>query len=449
MQLNKWLMLGLWLVGAHLLKAQQSFIPYMERVNIDGRVNEWNLKHPLISFFQDNLVRSNTNSIKISAGWNETHLYILFYVEDNNLIQLTTDSSKAYLNDAVEFYIDPFLDSREKMDVNDYQFIVNLNNQVSILKGDYRKTDSLDIAAPKEHGITTLVFKSATHLMGSLNNPAADTGYVVEMSIPLAAVGIEPREGIRAKMDFCINDADSLVDIVPIPDSAEVPGFYYSSWKGSRNFSFPSEWSVFELKGKPSWLTRFVKTNTRLILWGGIAIVVISALIIGWLIIRIRQLKNVPQKSALPQFNEIQRYMQEEPQPLDLQQPEVADNPPAELTETPAHTTELKAPKEEPLVIKKARNYILANIENEIELEKLSSSCAVSSRQLQRIFKEYLNITPSNFIVILKMEAAEDLLKKGDKNVTEIAYHLGYSDPAYFTRVFKKYFGFPPSQILG
>ena len=86
------------------------------------------------------------------------------------------------------------------------------------------------------------------------------------------------------------------------------------------------------------------------------------------------------------------------------------------------------------------------NIENEIELEKLSRECAVSSRQLQRIFKDHLNITPSNFIVILKMEEASSLLKVGEKNVTEIAYHLGYSDPAYFTRVFKKYFGYPPSK---
>jgi AraC-like DNA-binding protein len=429
--------------------AQQSFIPYMEQVEVDGRLNEWNLNHPMISFYQDNLVRSNANAVKICAGWNETHLYLLFYVEDKNLVQLTQDSSKAYLNDAVEFYIDPFSDSRDKMDVNDYQFIVNLNNQVSILKGDYRKTDSVDIEAPKEHGITTLVFKSATRIMGSINTPGIDTGYVVEMSIPLVAVGIEPREGIRAKMDFCINDADSLVDITPIPDTAEVPGFYYSSWKGSRNFSFPSEWSVFELKGKPSWLTRFLKTNARLILWVGLALVLVSAIIITWLVVRIRQLKNVPQKSALPQFNEIQRYMQEDaPKPPTLEpQPEITL--PAEIPSTLQADVGSPTPKEEPLVIKKARNYILANIENEIELEKLSSACAVSSRQLQRIFKEHLNITPSNFIVILKMEAAEGLLKKGDKNITEVAYHLGYSDPAYFTRVFKKYFGFPPSQLLG
>lgn len=420
------------------LFSQQSFIPYMENVEMDAKTKEWNLRYPLISFIQDNSNELNANTTKIYGGWNEQYLYILFDVKDKNLVQLTNDSSKAYLNDAVEFFIDPFRDSKQKMDVNDYQFIVNLNNQVSILKGDYRKTDSVDILAPKEHGLTTLVFKSKTQLLGSLNHPSADTGYIVEMAIPFSAIGIEPKEGITFKADFCLNDADSLVDIAPIPDTAEVPGFYYSSWKGSRDFSFPSEWSVYNLKGKPSWFNQILRKHAVKLLVLALVLVLFFLVIIIRQRIRIKQLKNVPQKSSIPQFHHIQNY-------LDHKEP-------ADETESNEIISEIEkdAPihVQEPLVINKARNYILSNIENEISVEKLASECAVSSRQLQRIFKEHLSITPMGFLVILKMEEAEKLLKSGAYNVTEVAYHLGYSDAAYFTRVFKKYFGYPPSKMI-
>lgn len=430
----------------NMIYAQGSYIPYKEEVVVDGRIKEWPVQFPLITFTQNNIPKFNSNTISIYAGWNETNLFIAFKVDDRNLVLLSNDSTKTYLNDAVEFYIDPFSDSKEKMDVNDFQFIINIENQVSILKGDYRKTDSIDVLAPKEQGITTLVFKSATQIMGKINEPGIDTGYIVELAIPLAAIGIIPMEGVKTKMDFCVNDADSLLDIAPIPDTAEVPGFFYSSWKGSRDFSYPSEWSVFELKGKPSWFGSFLKVNTKLILCVGISILLLAGITIIWLLIRISQLKNVPKKAGLQQLIDIQKYIDE---PINI--PDSLKNNEDKITsevklDGVSIFEEKASPKEEPLVIKKARNYIQMNIENEIELEKLSRECAVSSRQLQRIFKDHLNITPSNFIVILKMEEASSLLKVGEKNVTEIAYHLGYSDPAYFTRVFKKYFGYPPSK---
>lgn len=45
------------------------------------------------------------------------------------------------------------------------------------------------------------------------------------------------------------------------------------------------------------------------------------------------------------------------------------------------------------------------------------------------------------------MEEAAKMLLKNEFNVSEIAYALGFSDPAYFTRLFKKYFGESPSEF--
>jgi len=410
------------------LHAQSNSISFIEKVQVDGKSTEWSNSYRLISFTQSNL--SNSNQIKIYGGWNELNLFLLFDVRDSKLITLTNDSNKVHLNDAVEFFIDPLCDSKTKMDINDHQFLVGVNGKHTILKGDYRKTDSDTIEAPKEHGLSTLIFKYKVSALGTINSMDVDSGYLVEMSIPFSAIGIEQKEGVHFKADFCVDDADSLVDIFAIPDSGEVPAFYFSSYNGYSNFSFPSDWSVFTLKGKPSGISTFIKSNGRSLLWLVIIVVIASVLVIFWLSYRIRQLKNVPEKSSIVQFEQIQHYIDES----------------SLLKEKPSEQT---IESEEPEVIKKARDYISKNIQNEIEMEKLASDCAVSVRQLQRIFKEHLGITPSGFVAILKMEEAQNLLKSGKYNVTEVAYHLGYSDAAYFTRVFKKYFGHPPSQILG
>ena len=69
-------------------------------------------------------------------------------------------------------------------------------------------------------------------------------------------------------------------------------------------------------------------------------------------------------------------------------------------------------------------------------------------RQLQRIFKEELHITPNAFIAAVKMEEAARRLAVGDASVTEVAYALGFTDPTYFARVFKKHFDCSPTVFV-
>jgi AraC-like DNA-binding protein len=98
-------------------------------------------------------------------------------------------------------------------------------------------------------------------------------------------------------------------------------------------------------------------------------------------------------------------------------------------------------------VIEKARIYIKEHIEESLKPEKLAQELNISLRNLQRIFSQELQTTPGNFILLLKMEKAADWLKEGKKPVSEIAYDLGFNDPAYFSRVFKKYFGIAPKEF--
>jgi AraC-like DNA-binding protein len=44
------------------------------------------------------------------------------------------------------------------------------------------------------------------------------------------------------------------------------------------------------------------------------------------------------------------------------------------------------------------------------------------------------------------MERAAAMLREGKQNVSEVAWALGFTDPAYFSKVFKKYFGRSPKE---
>jgi AraC-like DNA-binding protein len=102
---------------------------------------------------------------------------------------------------------------------------------------------------------------------------------------------------------------------------------------------------------------------------------------------------------------------------------------------------------QEDAFINQAKLFVLKRLDQNISSAELADDLAISVRQLQRIFKEKLDTTPTNFITTLKMESAAEMLLNTDNNISEIAYAMGFSDPAYFTRLFKRYFGKSPSDF--
>ena len=55
-------------------------------------------------------------------------------------------------------------------------------------------------------------------------------------------------------------------------------------------------------------------------------------------------------------------------------------------------------------------------------------------------------MTPIKYLNELRIRNACQMLKNSNKNITEIAYDVGYSDSNYFSRVFKKVKGVSPSE---
>lgn len=89
-----------------------------------------------------------------------------------------------------------------------------------------------------------------------------------------------------------------------------------------------------------------------------------------------------------------------------------------------------------------------ANIENEsFNVEKLCREIGISERQLQRKLKAITNKSPGQLISSVRLHRAKELLLQKDFHVSEVAYQTGFSNPSYFSRIFKKEFGLSPSAL--
>ncbi|MNU83290.1 Sensor histidine kinase TodS [compost metagenome] len=85
--------------------------------------------------------------------------------------------------------------------------------------------------------------------------------------------------------------------------------------------------------------------------------------------------------------------------------------------------------------------------DSEYSVNELSDDMAVSRSQLHRKLAALTGFSTTNFIRMIRLEKAKDLLLNQDGNITEIAYKCGFSSQSYFTKSFTEYFGKSPSQF--
>ncbi|MBR07233.1 MAG: hybrid sensor histidine kinase/response regulator [Rickettsiales bacterium] len=97
--------------------------------------------------------------------------------------------------------------------------------------------------------------------------------------------------------------------------------------------------------------------------------------------------------------------------------------------------------------ITKALDVVDANISNaNFSVQELSSEMAVSRGQLYKKILELTGKTPIEFIREVRIKRAAALLEKSQLNVAEVAYSVGFNNPKYFTKYFKKAYKMLPSK---
>lgn len=97
-------------------------------------------------------------------------------------------------------------------------------------------------------------------------------------------------------------------------------------------------------------------------------------------------------------------------------------------------------------IVAKAKSYINANFHKEISLDDVSREVDISPYYFSKIFKEETGKNFIEYVTEIRMEKAKELLQSSTLSMKEICGEVGYADPNYFSRTFKKNVGLTPTE---
>lgn len=99
-------------------------------------------------------------------------------------------------------------------------------------------------------------------------------------------------------------------------------------------------------------------------------------------------------------------------------------------------------------LINKLTDIVLANISREdFDVEELAREAGMSRSSIHRKLKEVINQNASQFIREIRLKKSMEMLQQGLGTASVIAYKVGFGSPAYFTKCFHEYYGYPPGEV--
>ncbi|MDD2978561.1 MAG: response regulator [Hespellia sp.] len=97
-------------------------------------------------------------------------------------------------------------------------------------------------------------------------------------------------------------------------------------------------------------------------------------------------------------------------------------------------------------VVEKAKQYVTEHFSEELSLDEISREVNVSPYYFSKLFKEETGINYIEYVTNTRMEQAKILLQNSENSIKYVCVTVGYSDPNYFSRLFKKWAGQTPSE---
>lgn len=93
-----------------------------------------------------------------------------------------------------------------------------------------------------------------------------------------------------------------------------------------------------------------------------------------------------------------------------------------------------------------ALEYISSHYPEDMRVIELADYCHLSETHFRRIFMEDMSMTPVEYINLVRVQAACDLMRKGNDHMEEVAIKVGYQTMSTFNRNFRKIIGTSPYQ---
>ncbi len=95
----------------------------------------------------------------------------------------------------------------------------------------------------------------------------------------------------------------------------------------------------------------------------------------------------------------------------------------------------------------RAFRYIVENAGNpELKIDDISNEIGMSRSVLYNKVKATTGMTPVDFVRHIRIKKACEMLRKTDDTLSSIAFAVGFTDPKYFSKVFKKETGIVPTE---
>lgn len=98
------------------------------------------------------------------------------------------------------------------------------------------------------------------------------------------------------------------------------------------------------------------------------------------------------------------------------------------------------------LRIGEALSHLENNIQNNVDLDELAKIAHMSQRSFLRVFHSATGSSPLAWVIGRRITRACNLLRQSDKQITEIAFEVGFNDSNYFARQFRKTIGSSPRE---
>lgn len=93
-----------------------------------------------------------------------------------------------------------------------------------------------------------------------------------------------------------------------------------------------------------------------------------------------------------------------------------------------------------------ALEYISQNYRQDVKVGMLAQICGMSETYFRKVFEEYVHMLPMDYVNLVRVQKACELMKQGDDSMDEVAIQAGFATTSTFNRNFKKFFNTSPYQ---